>query len=368
MTQTKSMKIVHVVDSMEVGGAETLVSQMCRLQHEQGHNVEVYAIAALGALGEKLRTDGFVVVHNVGRHLSDSARNLHRLFRDSRPDVVHIHNPTPTIYASLAARLAGAKSIISTRHSLVAPPHDRLMEFKYSAAARFCDWVVGICDITTENIASLRTVPARKIRRVYNGVMALHRPTQDKLPAKAGFTLVFVGRLQPIKNLPLLLNAVRIARESIPDLKLWIVGDGSERAALEKLAAELHISEMVTFWGQQLDVAPFFTAADTFIMSSISEGLPLSLLQAMSAGLPAIVPDVGGMSEVVRLANAGYVVPAADPDAMAEAILKMAQSDAERSQFSKNAELEFQSRFSLQSMTNAYMQLYRNSPRAIRHA
>src|SRR5512146_1280210 len=110
------MKIVHVVDSMEVGGAETLVSQMCHLQREQSHEVSVYSIAALGDIGERLRCDGFTVLSNIGKHLSDSSRNLYRLFKESRPDVVHIHNPTPTIYAAPAARFAGAASIISTRH------------------------------------------------------------------------------------------------------------------------------------------------------------------------------------------------------------------------------------------------------------
>ena len=110
------MRIVHVVDSMEVGGAETLVSQLCQSQREQDHDVTVYAVAALGALGERMRADGFTVLSNIGRHLSDSIWNFYRLFRQSRPDAVHIHNPTPTIYASLAARISGAKSW-STRKS-----------------------------------------------------------------------------------------------------------------------------------------------------------------------------------------------------------------------------------------------------------
>ena len=85
-------------------------------------------------------------------------------------------------------------------------------------------------------------------------------------------------------------------------------------AAMERLAAELGIAGQVTFWGQQLDVAPFFSAADAFIMSSRSEGLPVSLLQAFSLGLPAIVTDVGGMAEVVRLAQRReFSVPADRP-------------------------------------------------------
>src|ERR1019366_9470530 len=115
------MKIAHVVDSMEIGGAETLVSQMCRLQREQGHDPCVYAIATLGVLGERMRKEGFVVQPNVGRHLSDATRSFYHIFKESHPDVVHLHNPTPTIYAAIAARVAGVPSVVSTRHSLVAP-------------------------------------------------------------------------------------------------------------------------------------------------------------------------------------------------------------------------------------------------------
>jgi glycosyltransferase involved in cell wall biosynthesis len=360
------MKIAHVVDNMEVGGAETLVYQISRVQREQGHDPRVYAIAALGALGERMREEGFSVQANVGKHLQDATRNFFRIFKDSRPDVVHLHNPTPAIYAAVAARLAGVPSVVSTRHSLVAPPRERIMEMKYGVAAKFCDWVVGICDATVENVKNLRSVPSAKIVRVYNGAVPLTRVEQNAQPPKSGFTLVYVGRLAAVKNHALLLNAFRIALAEMPSLRLWMVGDGPERKMLESLAAKSGIVGEVTFWGQQLDVAPFFSAADAFIMSSKSEGLPMSLLQALSLGVPAIVTNIGGMAEVVRLANAGYTVSVTDSQAMGEAIVRLAKSDAEREQFSRSGESAFHRYFSFQTMVDAYMGLYRNTPRARR--
>jgi glycosyltransferase involved in cell wall biosynthesis len=146
-----------------------------------------------------------------------------------------------------------------------------------------------------------------------------------------------------------------------------MVGDGSERTRLESLVVELGIASQVKFWGQQLDVTPFFSAADAFIMSSLSEGLPVSLLQAFSLGIPAIVTDVGGMAEVVRLARAGIIVPSANADGMAAAMLRMATQDAERREFSRNATASFHGRFSLKTMADAYMNLYRDTPRARRY-
>jgi L-malate glycosyltransferase len=362
------MKIVHVTDSMEIGGAETLVTQMCRLQREEGHIPSVFAIASLGPLGEQLQKEGFEVHANVGRHLSDSMRRLFRIFKESRPDVVHVHNPTPTIYGAIPARLAGVTSVISTRHSLVAPPRRKVAELKYAVAATCCDWVVGICDATVSNLKDIHSIPVRKIARVYNGAVALNRVTREQWPPKDGFTLVYVGRLAPVKNHALLLNAFRDAVSSMPSLRLWMVGDGSERKTIEKLTAELGVAAQVRFWGQQLDVAPFFSAADAFIMSSKSEGLPMSLLQAFSLGLPAIVTNVGGMAEVVKLAEAGLTVSATDPTEMAAAILRLAGSKADWERYSKHGERAFHSHFTLQTMVNAYMDLYRNTPRARRRA
>ena len=360
------MRIAHVVDSMEVGGAETLVSQMCRLQREQGHLPIVYAVQALGELGEQMQKEGFTVVPNVGRHLQDATRSFFRIFKELRPDVVHLHNPTPTIYAGPAARMAGVPSVISTRHSLVAPPHNHVAELKYAVAAGFCDWICGICDATTNNVKAIHRVDARKIVRIYNGAVPLRRVDMDDWPAKDGFTLVYVGRLEPVKNHSLLLHAFHDALPMMPDLELWMVGSGSERARLELLTKALGMDQKVTFWGQQLDVAPFFSAADGFIMSSKSEGLPVSLLQAFSLGLPAIVTEVGGMAEVVRIAEAGLVVSAKDSTAMSKAIIRMATDDTERKRFSKNAEEAFHAHFTLGTMVDAYMALYRNTSRARR--
>jgi glycosyltransferase involved in cell wall biosynthesis len=201
---------------------------------------------------------------------------------------------------------------------------------------------------------------------VYNGAVPLRRAPQELCPQKGGFILLYVGRLVPVKNHALLLTAFRSALKVLPELRLWMVGDGSERDALEGLAGRLGIAAQTTFWGQQLDVAPFFSAADAFIMSSRSEGVPMSLLQAFSLGLPVVVTEVGGMAEVVRLARAGLTVQAGDADAMAKAIVRLASNSAERAIFSENAMRAFDKHFQLQAMADSYMGLYQNTVRSQR--
>jgi glycosyltransferase involved in cell wall biosynthesis len=211
-------------------------------------------------------------------------------------------------------------------------------------------------------LKSIHTIPSRKIVRIYNGTAQIQRVAKPECPSKDGFTLVYVGRLAPVKNHALLLNAFRAAYSAMPRLRLWMVGDGVERARLEVLAHNLGIAKSVTFWGQQLDVAPFFSMADAFVMSSKSEGLPISLLQAFSLGLPAIVTNVGGMAEVVSQAKAGITVPTTDPSEMAAAILRLAGSEKEQEAFSINAKASFFTSFTLEAMVETYTSLYQNSP------
>lgn len=353
------MRIAHVVDNLEVGGLETIVQQLSRLQREQGHDPCVYTLEKVGALGEQMLQEGFEVHTNSGMRLLNSAKSFLQSFRTNRYDVVHLHNQTPTIYAAVAARVTGVPCIISTRHSLAAPPYRAVAELKFATALTCCDSLVGICDATANNLRKLRVAPSRKIVRIYNGALPIRRVAEGQWPAKSGFTFVYVGRLAAVKNHGLLLRAFSIACSTMPELRLWMVGDGSERPGLEQLAADLKIGGQVTFWGQHLDVAPFFCAADAFVMSSTSEGLPVSLLQAYSVALPCIVTDAGGMAEVVRLADAGWVVPLGDPAQMAQAMLRLANSRADQERFGANAAKAFEASFTLDKMNDGYLELYR---------
>jgi L-malate glycosyltransferase len=281
-----------------------------------------------------------------------------REFRRTRPDVVHCHNPAPTLQAALPARLAGVRAILSTRHSLVDPPYDVTAEKTYNRFARSCDWIVGICEATCVNLRGTPGALRDRIVRVYNGVDPVVPVPAEARPQKRGLTLLFVGRLAAIKNLETLIRATALALPRLPELQLWVVGGGDERSKLEAMAQELGIAESVTFWGERLDVAGFFSSADIFCMSSTSEGLPMSLLQAMSVGVPAIVTDVGGMAEVVRFADAGRTAPVGDFAAMAEAIVQMATDESERLRFAGNARKAYQDHFTLEAMERTYLKLY----------
>jgi glycosyltransferase involved in cell wall biosynthesis len=353
------MRIVHAVYSLKMGGAEVIIAQLARLHRAQGHDVRVVTYAELGVIGEEMVRDGFEVrVLGETNPLFAMARYF-RAFAELEPDVVHCHNVASTIQAALPARLAGVPSVVTTRHRVELNPYNRGFEAKYNLASRFCHAITGICQVTCDAVAIGPFAARNKIVLVYNGTSEVPRTDFSHL-GKRGFTLLFVGRLVKEKDLGTLIDAVAIARATVIDLDCWIVGRGLDRDALEARARNLGVADSVRFWGLRTDTAPFFSAADAFVMSSISEGLPMSLLQSMSLGTPSILTDVDGMGEVLRLTQSGLLTPVRDPNAFADAIIRLATDSALHAELSARSRSEYEKRFTLDCMSEHYLKLYRD--------
>jgi glycosyltransferase involved in cell wall biosynthesis len=355
--RTTPLNIAHVGDSMEMGGAEKLTATLCRLQRDRGHTASVHCLYTLGVLGQELRAEGFEVILHHPSSFLHLVRSLYRSFRRSRPDVVHCHNATAAIMAVVPARLAGVKTVIATRHGLVKPPYQIRRELKFALASRWCDWIVGVCEGTQTNLQAVPFAARDKIIHIYNGaapadIRAVRQP-------KKGFTLLHVGRLAPLKDHATLLQAVALTRALHPDVRLWIVGDGPLEPSLQKLTYELGLEECVTFFGEQANVSPFMLTADLFVSSSVTEGLPVSLLEAMSAGLPAVVTDVGGMGEIARLSGAVTLVPPSDSQVMAAALCDAIVRRKELPKLGQLASHCYERYFRPERMLDDYMSLYR---------
>jgi glycosyltransferase involved in cell wall biosynthesis len=352
------LSIAHVGDSMEMGGAEKLTATLCRLQRDKGHTASVHCLYRLGVLGEELRAEGFEVILHHSSAFFHLMRGLYRAFKQSRPDVVHCHNATAAIIAAFPARLAGVKTIIVTRHGLVKPPYQIRRELKFALASRWCNWIVAVCEGTRTNLLAAPFAARDKIIHIYNGACPANVRAVPR--TKKGFTLLYVGRLAPLKDHGTLLRAVALTCAHHPDVQLWIVGDGPLELDLRRLTGELGLNDSVTFFGEQADVSPFMLAADLFVSSSLTEGLPVSLLEAMSVGLPAVVTDVGGMGEIARLSGAVTLVPSSNPQGMAAAL---SDAIAQRQELPKRGQLAsrcYEQYFRPERMLDDYMTLYNN--------
>jgi glycosyltransferase involved in cell wall biosynthesis len=361
-------RIAHIVDSMEVGGAETLVAQLSEWQRLRGFEVRIYCLKMIGNLGELALQDGFQIEVGRGLKLPRAALDAYRFMLRCKPDIVHCHNATATIVAAPMARLAHVGSIVSTRHGLVAPPHSIRREAKFGVAACCCDWIVAVCDAALKNLITLPFIPKSRVVRVYNGARRISFTPVHKGPDSGAFSFVHIGRLAPAKDQPTLLRAFAIAVRAENGLSLVIVGDGELRGELERLSTELGIDRSVSFVGEHQDVSPFLQNADAFVMSSVSEGVPVSLLEAMSVGLPVIVTNVGGMPEVISHGGAGIMVPPKNPEVLASAMLQLAHNPELSNRIGRQGLCEYEERFRPEIMAEQYNRLYHSNSHNLKGA
>ncbi len=352
------LRIAHIVDAMDVGGKEMFVVSLCRLQREMGDAPEVHCLDHVGSMGETLEREGFPV------HLIRASgrlavwNELRTALRGVR--VVHCHNVQASVAGAPAARLAGVPVVIGTRHNLAAPPYRWKHELQYSLIMRwFSSRTVAVCEAAARNLRRLPLAPAARILAIHNGAQSPPPEfTASPLPVKQGYTFVQVSRLARPKDPDTMLAAFLQASSRREDLRLWIVGDGPLRPSVETLVRQLGLGDRVTLFGQRRDVGGFLAAADCFVLSSRSEGVPMAQLEAMSLGLPMIVTDTGGMPEVLPPGEAFTAVPAGDTGAMAAAMLRAADRAAERPRWAEIARHHYQQRFTLGRMAADYARLY----------
>ncbi|RLU83071.1 glycosyl transferase [Streptomyces griseocarneus] len=203
--------------------------------------------------------------------------------------------------------------------------------------------------------------PPDRIRTVYNGVDPAAFPPAGPEPGTP--TLSWAGRVDPIKGLETLIRAFALVREEIPEARLRLFGGtprGGEayRTSCEQLAAELGVGDAVVFEGRVEDIRDAYAAGNVVMLSSISEGFPFTLIEAMSCGRATVSTDVGGVCEAVG--DAGLVVPPRDPESMAKAALKLLRDDALRARMGEAARLRVIEQFTLRQTINAFRDIYRD--------
>ncbi|WP_369379513.1 GT4 family glycosyltransferase PelF [Streptomyces sp. cg36] len=201
--------------------------------------------------------------------------------------------------------------------------------------------------------------PADRIRTVYNGVDPNLFPHAGPDPAIP--TLSWCGRIDPIKDLETLIRAYAMVRAELPEVRLRLfgpvpAGNADYRTTLEKLAAELGVTDGISYEGRVSDVASAYAAGSVVMLSSISEGFPFSIIEAMSCGRATVSTDVGGVREAVG--DAGLVVPPREPALMAEATLTLLRDDARRAELGARARSRVVDQFTLHRSVDGFRKIY----------
>jgi sugar transferase (PEP-CTERM/EpsH1 system associated) len=317
-----------------------------------------------GALKQLVSSD--VPVYGLNRRSGNDVRiiwSLQRLFRRERPDVVHTHGWGTLLEGMLAARLAGVPSVIHGEHgTLQMKTYQRWLQRRAWTSA---DRVLSVSSRLAERMATTMQVPTERITTIRNGVDLSRFGSSDRGAARSGLglsndTLVIgtVGRLVPVKDHATLLEAISLLTKRGVDVTLLVSGDGPLHATLQARVRDLGIEHSVRFLGHRQDVEVVLAALDVFVLSSVSEGLSNTILEAMASGLPVVATRVGGAEELVVDGETGLLVEPGLPRKMAEALQLLLTNESKRRTMGAAARGRVETEFALTTMIDRYEALY----------
>lgn len=370
--------IAHVLYRLDTGGMEqVLVSVINRTGQRYRH--AIICLAGFGAMRERLADASVPCVSLDKRPGKDPGCywRLWKALRRLRPDLVQTYN-LGTLDLAPIARLAGVARVVHAEHGWdVSDPRGE--NRRYRAMRRWLApcitrYVAVSADLERWLRVTVGIAPA-KLALIPNGIdtaryatAAAARAAHAPRPRLGDFappgTLVIgtVGRLDAVKDQASLVNAFHLLCAADPAasgrLRLVIVGEGAERARLEALIRELGMQDQVRLLGNRNDVADLLAEFDVFALSSVAEGIPLTVLEAMAAGLPVVATRVGGVGEVVVDGSTGVLVSASNPAALAAALARYVNAPALREQHGRAGQARAAAHFSLGSMVAAYVALY----------
>lgn len=362
------LTICQLLHSLDVGGAEMLAARIARRLKNRFRFVFA-CLDSVGSLGQLLQKEGFQV-EQLGRKPGldwSCRRRLAKLFDEHGIDVVHAHQYTPFFYG-LAARLGRRwRPILFTEHGRHQPDYRRLKRVVWNRLMLSRrDRVVGVGAAVRQALIENEGLPPDRVEVLHNGIgVDEFAKPGDRTSARQvfgaaveDFVIIQVARLDYLKDHQTAVRSFAHVVSQRPNARFVLVGDGPERETIEAEARASGVHERMTFLGIRHDVPGLLAGADVFLLTSVSEGIPLTVLEAMAAGLPVVGTDVGGMSEVVVTDETGLLVPAKDVVAVATAVLKIAADRELARRFGEAGQRRVRQHFDEAQMCASYGRIY----------
>jgi glycosyltransferase involved in cell wall biosynthesis len=317
-------RVLEAITPSRIGGAEVFVADFCRALPSLGADVTLFVpkgrpfveyASARGVESVNWKTCGKLDPVTVIR--------LARLIKNHNIEVIHTHLSTASLLGAFAAKLARARSV-SHVHGL-----------NSATSFRRSDRIIAVSE-ASKRFLTKQGLPESKIQVVHNGVdLSRFQPTSlEEAKRRQGFEVgkpVFgvFGRLSPEKGQRTAIEAVFLLKQMGIDARLFLAGDGVERADLHKAAEALGIGDQVKFAGFVQDVRELMSACDAVVVPSLKEGFGLAAVEAMALERPVIASRTGGLPEIVVPDQTGFLFTPADPDALSRALAELS-SDSER--------------------------------------
>lgn len=325
--------ICQLLHGLRVGGAEVLAARLAR--RLAGSYRFVFAcLEEVGTLGQELQAEGFPV-EVLGRQPGIDwrcMRRLRRLLRRERVELVHAHQYTPFFYSAMARFPGRRPPILFTEHGRPYPDRPRP---KRIAANRVLlgrrDRVVAVGQAVRQALIENEGIAGPRIEVIHNGIdLAAFSAGGDRLALRSEFglgvddlVLLQVARLDPYKDHSAALRMIEIVAKSRPEARLVLVGEGPEEESIRSMIRQGGLESNVRLLGLRTDVARLLPMADLFLLTSVTEGIPVTLIEAMAASLTIVGTRVGGMAEVVEEGTTGLLSPSGDAPSLAESVLRL---------------------------------------------
>jgi glycosyltransferase involved in cell wall biosynthesis len=342
------LKIIRIVARLNIGGPAIhtilLTAGLDRTRFESllvtgltgPHEGDMLGLAAAKGVSP-------LIIPELGRELDPwrdltTLAKLYRLFRRERPQLVHTHTAKAGAVGRLAARMAGVPAVVHTFHGHVfhgyfGPRKTRFFVALERFLARLSDCIVTVSEGQRRELAAYGIAPLEKIAVVPLGFdlepfltvtwEAGHR-WRRAMGLPNGVPLVgIVARLTGVKNHQLFLDVARRVADAVPDTRFAVVGDGELRAELKAYAADLNLSNRITFTGWVDDMPSVYAGLDVVVLTSLNEGTPVTLIEGMAAGRPVVSTAVGGVPDIVAAGASGLLSPSGDAAGLAQAIVAL---------------------------------------------
>jgi glycosyltransferase involved in cell wall biosynthesis len=350
------MHVVHVALGLEMGGMEKLLVEFARCADRERFVLHFVSLGTRGSLAADIEASGWqVTALNEPPGLRASlVFRLARLFRRWNVDVVHTHNTKPLIYGGPAARLAGVPGLIHTRHGQRFQARGRATTL-FRLAACLADRIVCVSQ-DAATLSAREGNASKKLRTIWNGIdVSRFAYTGPKVDGP----VVTVGRLSPEKDVETLILATAMAVRERPSFRLEVAGNGNCLPALKRITTEMGLTGHVQFLGEVWDIPGLLRRASLFVLPSLTEGISLTLLEAMATGLPVVATRVGGNPEVVIHGETGLLVDAGGPSELANAMLWLQRSPEEGRRMGSAGRRRAEQHFDVRRMVSEYEALYR---------
>lgn len=377
------MKILYIITKSNWGGAQRHVFDLAVNAKKSGHDV-VVALGGAGMLNDRLMAEG-IVTRSIGSMKRDisvmddtmSFGAISKIVRSVRPDVLHLHSPKAAGLGSFAGRIWRIPQIIYTVHGWAFNENRPLHQ---KAAIALVSWITmlfstDIIILSEKEMSQTRLFPliAQKLRLIPIGinppvfmsrgsVESFVKSKTSEMPDKR----IIVGTISELhknKGLIYALQAFEKLVKEFPTILFMIIGEGEQRAELELFIKEKGLEKNILLVGYVANAAEYLKAFSIFLLSSVKEGLPYTILEAGFAGLPVIATTVGGIPEVIDDMKCGILIQSKKPDEIFHAVEFLIRHKNVQKEYGRNLQEKVRKEFNLEKMLEATMKVYRERPR-----